>query len=175
MKLFLKHQLHAKLYLLHRTDPINPKVGFVGSSNLTFAGLSLQGELNVDVMDHDACDKLAAWFEDRWNDRWCIDISEELATIIEESWAGEKLVEPYHVYLKIAYHLAQEARHGQSEFRIPRIFGDKLFDFQTSAVKVAAHHLRSQTHYVSTRSGLMRVGQRRDNYRLFDRIAWQLL
>jgi Helicase conserved C-terminal domain/PLD-like domain len=144
VKLFLKHQLHAKLYLLHRSDPINPKVGFVGSSNLTFAGLSLQGELNVDVMDHDACDKLAAWFEDRWNDRWCIDISEELATIIEESWAGEKLVEPYHVYLKIAYHLAQEARHGQSEFRIPRIFGDKLFDFQTSAVKVAAHHLNKR-------------------------------
>lgn len=67
VKLFLKHQLHAKLYLLHRSDPINPKVGFVGSSNLTFAGLSLQGELNVDVMDHDACDKLAAWFDDRWN------------------------------------------------------------------------------------------------------------
>lgn len=144
VKLFLKHPLHAKLYLLHRPDPVNPKVGFVGSSNLTFAGLSLQGELNVDVMDHDACDKLAAWFEDRWNDRWCIDISEELATIIEESWAGEKLVEPYHVYLKIAYHLAQEARHGQSEFRIPRTFGDKLFDFQTSAVKVAAHHLNKR-------------------------------
>ncbi|WP_207792419.1 helicase-related protein [Polymorphobacter multimanifer] len=144
VKLFLKHQLHAKLYLLHRSDPINPKVGFVGSSNLTFAGLSLQGELNVDVMDHDACDKLARWFEDRWNDRWCIDISEELAAIIEESWASEALVEPYHVYLKVAYHLAQEARHGQSEFRIPRIFGDKLFDFQTSAVKVAAHHLNKR-------------------------------
>ena len=34
--------------------------------------------------------------------------------------------------------------HGQSEFRIPRIFGDKLFDFQTSAVKVAAHHLNKR-------------------------------
>ncbi|MCZ8195568.1 MAG: helicase-related protein [Aquidulcibacter sp.] len=144
VKLFLRHQLHAKLYLLHRPDPINPKVGFVGSSNLTFAGLSLQGELNVDVMDHDACDKLSKWFEDRWDDRWCIDISDELATIIEESWATEALVQPYHVYLKIAYHLAQEARLGQSEFKIPAVFGDKLFDFQTSAVKVAAHHLRKR-------------------------------
>lgn len=144
VKLFLRHPLHAKLYLLHRPDPVNPKVGFVGSSNLTFAGLSCQGELNVDVMEHDACDKLAAWFEDRWNDRWCIDISEELAAIIEQSWAGEKLADPYHVYLKIAYHLAQEARHGQSEFRIPAIFGNKLFDFQTSAVKVAAHHLNKR-------------------------------
>lgn len=144
VKLFLRHPLHAKLYLLHRLDPVNPKVGFVGSSNLTFAGLSFQGELNLDVMEHDACDKLAAWFEDRWNDRWCIDISDELATIIEESWAGETLFAPYHVYLKIAYHLAQEARHGQSEFRIPPIFGERLFDFQTSAVKVAAHHLNKR-------------------------------
>jgi hypothetical protein len=144
VKLFLRHPLHAKLYLLHRPDPVNPKVGFVGSSNLTFAGLAFQGELNVDVMDHDACDKLADWFDNRWNDRWCIDISDELAMIIEESWAGEKVVQPYHVYLKIAYHLAQEARLGQSEFRIPAIFGDKLFDFQTSAVKVAAHHLNKR-------------------------------
>lgn len=144
VKLFLRHPLHAKLYLLHRPDPVNPKVGFVGSSNLTFAGLSFQGELNVDVMDHDACTKLASWFDDRWNDRWCIDISDELATIIEESWAGEALIPPYFVYLKIAYHLAQEARNGQSEFRIPAIFGNKLFDFQTSAVKVAAHHLNKR-------------------------------
>ena len=47
VKLFLRHPLHAKLYLLHRTDPNNPTVGFVGSSNLTLAGLSKQGELNV--------------------------------------------------------------------------------------------------------------------------------
>ena len=40
VKLFLKHTLHAKLYLLLRTDPNNPCTGFVGSSNLTFAGLS---------------------------------------------------------------------------------------------------------------------------------------
>ena len=78
VKLFLRHPLHAKLYLLFRPDPINPIVGYLGSSNLTFAGLSHQGELNVDVLDHDACNKLANWFEDRWDDRWCIDISDEL-------------------------------------------------------------------------------------------------
>ena len=144
VKLFLRHPLHAKLYLLHRSDNINPKVGFVGSSNLTFAGLSSQGELNVDVMDRDACDKLADWFEGRWSDRLCVDISEELAKIIEGSWAGEKVRDPYHVYLKIAYHLSREARQGQSEFRIPKVFGDGLFDFQVNAVKIAAHHLNKR-------------------------------
>ena len=67
VKLFLRHPLHAKLYLLFRPDPVNPAAGYLGSSNLTFAGLSKQGELNVDVLDHDACRKLARWFEDRWN------------------------------------------------------------------------------------------------------------
>ena len=144
VKLFLAHPLHAKLYLLHRTDPINPIVGYLGSSNLTQAGLSRQGELNVDVLDHDACNKLAGWFEKRWNDRWCIDISKELAAIIDQSWAREELIDPYHIYVKIAYHLSQEARTGLTEFRIPSDFGNTLLDFQTAAVKIAAHHLNKR-------------------------------
>ena len=50
VKLYLRHLLHAKLYLLFRPDPISPTVGYLGSSNLTFAGVSQQGELNVDVV-----------------------------------------------------------------------------------------------------------------------------
>ena len=144
VKLFLKHPLHAKLYLLFRSDPVNPIVGYLGSSNLTQAGLSTQGELNVDVLDHDACQKLAVWFEDRWNDRWCIDISEDLADIIEESWARETLIPPHHIYVKMAYHLSQEARAGLAEFRIPKEFRGKLLDFQAAAVKIAAHHLNQR-------------------------------
>ena len=144
VKLFLRHSLHAKLYLLFRPDPINPAVGYLGSSNLTQSGLSKQGELNIDVLDHDTCQKLARWFEDRWADRWCVDISDELAQIIDESWAGERLIPPYHIYVKIAYHLSQEARAGLTEFRIPQVFGNKLLDFQTAAVKIAAHHLNKR-------------------------------
>ncbi len=143
-KLFLKHPLHAKLYLLYREDPISPIVGYLGSSNLTLAGLSQQGELNIDVLDSDACQKLQDWFEDRWNDRWCIDISKDLAEIIEESWAREALIPPYHIYIKMAYHLSQEARAGLNEFRIPSKFEDILLDFQVAAVKIAAHHLNKR-------------------------------
>ena len=144
VKLFLRHSLHAKLYLLFRNDPINPIVGYLGSSNLTFAGLSAQGELNVDVLDHDAALKLKQWFEDRWTDRFCVDITDELLQIIEESWARDVLIPPYHVYLKMAYHLSHEARAGLAEFRIPKVFGDRLFDFQAAAVKIAAHHLNKR-------------------------------
>jgi superfamily II DNA or RNA helicase len=106
--------------------------------------VSEQGELNIDVLDQDACNKLSQWFEDRWNDRWCIDISKELVEIIEESWARESMVPPYHIYLKIAYHLSQEARTGLTEFRIPADFGNRLFDFQLAAVKIASHHLNKR-------------------------------
>lgn len=138
------HPLHAKLYLLFRHDHITPIISYLGSSNLTLSGLRGQGELNVDVVDQDAAGKLATWFNDRWDDRWCLDISGELAAIIEESWAGETLVRPYLVYLKMAYHLSQEARAGLSEFSIPKEFADQLFDFQTAAVKIAARHLNQR-------------------------------
>ena len=141
VKLFLRYPLHAKLYLLFRDDPNNPITGYLGSSNLTMAGLSQQGELNIDVLDHDAANKLRQWFEDRWTDRLCVDITEELLQIIEESWARQDLVPPYHVYLKMAYHLSNEARAGIEEFKVPGIFGNRLFEFQTAAVKIAAHHL----------------------------------
>lgn len=144
VKLFLRHTLHAKLYLLLRPDPVTPRVGYLGSSNLTLSGLKYQGELNVEVPDQDACEKLENWFEDRWNDRWCIDISEELVQIIDESWARETPIPPYHIYLKMAYHLSQEARAGLTEFTIPRDFGNELFEFQQAAVKIGAHHLNKR-------------------------------
>jgi len=144
VKLFLRHPLHAKLYLLFRTDPVNPVVGYLGSSNLTLSGLSHQGELNVDVLDHDAATKLAKWFEDQWSDRWCVDISEELIQVIGESWAREEALAPYHIYVKMAYHLSREARAGLSEFRIPPEFGNRLFDYQVAAVKIAAHHVNKR-------------------------------
>jgi len=144
VKLFLRFPLHAKLYLCFRDDKINPIIGYLGSSNLTLSGLSQQGELNVEVLDRDASDKLSKWFNDRWDDRFCMDISEELAGIIDHSWAADKLIHPYHIYLKIAYHLAREARAGISEFKVSKMFEKQLLDFQLKAVLVAAHHLNKR-------------------------------
>ncbi len=141
VRLFLKHTLHAKLYLLYRRDPFTPIIGYLGSSNLTLAGLQHQGELNVDVLEQDAARKLEHWFNDRWNDRYCIDITNELADIIDESWAGEPLIKPYYVYLKTAYHLSQEAQIGLNNYLVPAIFRRELLPFQQSAVSIAARHL----------------------------------
>ncbi|KAA6328875.1 RNA polymerase-associated protein RapA [termite gut metagenome] len=144
VKLHLRHPLHAKLYLAYSNDVRVPIVGFLGSSNLTLAGLAKQGELNIDVLEQDAAGKLSQWFSDRWNDRWCIDITEELIEIIDNSWAADKLVSPFHIYLKIAYHLSREARAGINEFKLPKVFQKELLEFQQKAVLVAAHHLNKR-------------------------------
>ena len=141
VKLFLPYPLHAKLYLLFRDDVNNPVTGFVGSSNLTISGLSKQGELNVDVLDHMATEKLSKWFDARWTERWALDVSNDLAEIIETSWAREEAIPPHHIYLNMAYHLSTEARAGLSQFRLPARFEQELFEFQKSAVKIAARHL----------------------------------
>jgi superfamily II DNA or RNA helicase len=144
VKLHLRHPLHAKLYLAYSDDARVPVIGFLGSSNLTLAGLSWQGELNIDVMDQDAAAKLARWFDDRWNDSKCIDITDELIQIIDESWAADRRVSPFHIYLKIAYHLSREARAGISEYKLPKVFQQELLDFQQKAVLIAAHHLHKR-------------------------------
>lgn len=143
VKLHLRYTLHAKLYLCYLKD--RGKVeAFIGSSNLTLAGLVKQGELNVDVEDQDSTDKLVKWFDNRWKDRLCIDITQELIEIIDESWAAERLVSPYHIYLNMAYHLSKEARAGINEFNLPKVFQKELLDFQQKAVLVAAHHLHKR-------------------------------
>ena len=140
VKFFGAYQLHAKLYLAHRDDAINPIIGYVGSSNLTFSGLVKQGELNVDVLDRDAAAKLFDWFEERWNDDWCLDITEQLAEIIEQSWAGGP-IKPYEIYIKTAYELSKEAIEGAREFKVPGDFDKVMLEFQKQAVSLAAERL----------------------------------
>jgi superfamily II DNA or RNA helicase len=144
VKLHLRHPLHAKLYLCHRTDPVNPRTGFVGSSNLTFSGLLGQGELNVDVLDHDASEKLATWFEARWSDRFSLDITDELVQVLDESWAADRLVAPYLIHLKIAYHLSRDARQGLVEYGLPESMQRKLLEYQSAAVRIMARNLMAR-------------------------------
>ena len=144
VKLYVAEPLHAKLYLAHRPDDnFNPIQAIMGSSNLTYAGLTKQGELNAEFGDSDSAQKLSAWFDDRWNDRFCIDITKELIDAIDNSWAGEEIIPPYYIYLKTAYHLSADARSGIKEFTLPPEFQNDLFDFQQTAVKIAARHLNS--------------------------------
>jgi len=91
IKLFLKHKLHAKLYLVYREDADNPVIGYLGSSNMTMAGLNQQGELNVNILDTDTCDKLTSWFNERWSDPACHNISTEVADMLRQVASGKRV------------------------------------------------------------------------------------
>ena len=145
VKLYVAEPLHAKLYLAYSPDSNRNKIAAIlGSSNLTYSGLTKQGELDADIENNRDLEALADWFEDRWNDRFCIDITKELVEAIDNSWASEEIIPPYYIYLKTAYHLSADARSGVKEFTLPPEFQRELFDFQQTAVKIAARHLNSE-------------------------------
>lgn len=148
VRLYLRDRLHAKLYLAHREDVPVPRIGYVGSSNLTRAGLREQGELNVDVTDTDSTQKLANWFAERWDDPFTVPVNPELVALLDESWAAEAPLDPYLVYLKMAYHLSSEAREGLIQFGLPASMARELLKFQEAAVKIAAR-------IVTERGGVM--------------------
>lgn len=146
VKLYLKEPLHAKLYLAYRPeDYYCPILSILGSSNLTYSGLNREGELNAEFGDSDSASKLANWFEDRWNDKFSLDITNILIEAIDNSWASEQTLPPYYIYLKTAYHLSKDARDGIAGYELPVEFKGKLFDFQEAAVKMIAKKLADES------------------------------
>lgn len=143
IKLYTGIPVHAKLYISHFEGNRSSCYSLMGSSNLTGPGLTRRGELNIEITDNDQNHGLCGWFEDLWNDRVCIDITQELIKVLEDSWANQA-VTPYDIYLKTVYHLSEEARSGIKEFTIPVEFRNKLFDFQENAVKIVAKHLNNE-------------------------------
>ena len=147
VKLYLREPLHAKLYVAHSPDNFqNPRFAIMGSSNLTLPGLTKQGELNADFADFHDAKTLSEWFDDRWNDRFSIDITKELIDVLENSWAGENLIPPYYIYLKTAYYLSQDARSGINSYELNSTFKKELFPFQQNAVKMVMRHLLNERH-----------------------------
>ncbi len=145
VKVFTAYPLHAKLYLTYHDSERTPIIGYLGSSNLTLAGLGGQGELNVEELDGDTGRKLAGWFADRWADRHCLEITQELIEAIEASWAREALPPPYLVYLKMLYHLSEDARLGiYTDLDLPPQFYEgelRLLKYQAAAVKLVVRHI----------------------------------
>lgn len=143
VKVHLQYPLHAKLYLIHDGGSAGVSTAFIGSSNLSLAGLRTQGELNIQVNEPETVQGLQRWFEQRWTDGLSLDITEDLAEILEQSWARETLISPYHIYLKIAYHLSEQARLSE-KIKLPDEVDSRLLPFQKEAVRIACQLINSR-------------------------------
>ncbi|MCL5077212.1 MAG: phospholipase D-like domain-containing protein [Actinobacteria bacterium] len=143
VKFAARTPLHAKLYVCHAATGLKGFQATIGSSNLTSAGLSGQGELNLEETDDATTWMLADWFDNHWNDEYSIDITNLLIEVIENSWAREIPPNPRLVHLKIAYELSHDARSGIN-LDIPIQFRNVLLPHQESAVRVACRILERQ-------------------------------
>ncbi len=134
VKVYTPEPLHAKLYLLYRNESKAKIVGYLGSSNLTFSGLKMQNELNVDILEQDAAQKLSLWFEKRWNNLYSLEITDDLIEMIDESWVYNQ--RPFWVYMKTVYHLCTDIREG-AKLDLPEQFQNVLLPFQQDAFRRA--------------------------------------
>ncbi|MBS9532389.1 NgoFVII family restriction endonuclease [Mycobacterium sp. M1] len=148
IKVFTRRPLHGKTYICYREDLNNPITGFVGSSNLTRPGLTVNYELNVDVLDTTAAKDLAQWFTDRWDDKFSRPITAEILDLLDESWARREPRRPYEVFLKVCYDLSRDVREGLAEYSVPSAIREQLLEYQATAVQTLARR-------ITTRRGTM--------------------
>ncbi|WP_027019051.1 helicase-related protein [Corynebacterium sputi] len=141
VKVYTRQPMHGKTYVFHRDDPTAPRVGILGSSNFTKAGLTGNLELNTDVMDQSAANQLSKWFQDLWDDRSSLNIDADLLGLIDESWASPKPRSPYDVFLKVCYTMSRDVRDGLDEYEIDPTIGNILLEYQTTAVKTLARRI----------------------------------
>ena len=140
IRIYPKETLHAKLYLLNQDK--NKGVAFVGSSNLSLSGVSLNTELNVALEDEDNYQFLKNWFEELWQDSEKADFTEMLALAIEKSWVMNKEITPFRMYLRLLHEIFTIEDYGEVP-DISKQFGDiKLYDFQLDAVIDAYQRLQ---------------------------------
>lgn len=141
MRVFTEKPLHGKTYIFHAPEkPFGSQWAYVGSSNLTAAGLHRNLELNIDVQDGDATAKLASWFNDRWTDPFSLDITTEIIDLINSSWADPVQPTPFEVYLKVCHSISEDARDGLG-YVLPASMRSLLLDYQETAVRTLSRRI----------------------------------
>jgi superfamily II DNA/RNA helicase len=90
-RVYTKDKFHAKAYITHAKHPVLVTSALVGSSNLTYPGITQNVELNVQLRRE--VEILQEWYERHWKDAQ--DITEEVLKVIERH---TKEYLPFDVY-----------------------------------------------------------------------------
>lgn len=141
LRVYTRQPLHGKTYLLHHQDPLIPSAGFVGSSNLTGAGLNKNLELNLHTTERTSTEELTKWFEELWADRYTLPIDADILEVIDDSWASPQPRSPYDVYLKVCHTMSRDVRAGLAQYEVSELIAGTLLEYQTTAVKTLARRI----------------------------------
>ncbi len=92
-RVYTKEKFHAKAYITHSKLAVVGSAALVGSSNLTYPGITNNVELNVQLRRE--VPVLQEWFERHWNDAQ--DVSDEILKVIERHTRDYI---PFEIYAK---------------------------------------------------------------------------
>ncbi len=99
-RVYNKDKFHAKAYITHAKLAVVGPAALVGSSNLTYPGLTQNVELNVQLRRE--VELLQEWYERHWNE--ATDVTEEILRVIERHTRDYSPFEVYalslHQYFK---------------------------------------------------------------------------
>jgi hypothetical protein len=92
-RIYNKKKFHAKAYITHGKHAVIGSTALVGSSNLTYPGLTENVELNVQIRRE--VELLQEWYERHWNEAH--DITDDILKVIERH---TREYMPFEVYAK---------------------------------------------------------------------------
>ena len=124
VKVYTKDRLHAKAYIFEIEGGLIPRLAIVGSSNLSISGIREHTELNLRTNDDSQARQLLEWFDRHWDDESSVEFTNDVADILEMSWAGKGRT-PDDIYRKAALHehddqpAVSHARSSQGSVRLP--------------------------------------------------------
>ncbi len=138
-KVYRKEKFHAKAYITHGRLDVVGSAALVGSSNLTYPGLTQNIELNVQITGRPVT-VLQEWFEGHWEK--AEDVTVEVLKVIERHVAEYT---PFDVYAKALHELFLDVTPGEQKWDRERskMFG-KLDGYQQDGyrnlIKIAEQH-----------------------------------
>ena len=135
VRVYTKDHLHAKAYIFELEGGLLPILAIVGSSNLSLSGIKEHAELNLRTNDGNQTRELLEWFDRHWDDDSSVKFTEDVADILEGSWAGKER-SPDDVYRKAALYEHDERPEESVSGHVR-----ELFDFQKAAVYKAIRRL----------------------------------
>lgn len=145
---------HGKFYLVHNKKESSqggdfPGTVFFGSSNLSYRGLSGQGELNRSSREKNEFGEFVDQFEEMWNNSKSISIADIntkddfIKAITPRVWKYISPL-PYHVYVRVLYELFHQEKF--NSLKTPKAITNGLYidlEYQVDAIKIVIDKLNS--------------------------------
>lgn len=117
-RVYRKDKFHAKAYITHARMEVVGSSALVGSSNMTFPGLTENIELNVQITGAPVS-VLQDWYEEHWND--AEDVTSEILKVVERHTEQYR---PFDIYARALqqYFLSHEETASEWEENSSKIY-----------------------------------------------------